>query len=79
MIEYLSHHLVPFNSKCQINEPESYIGFKCLKCNFIVNKTVDEINGYWIFNDGLDHYNIKYSWRFLQLTCEQEMIKKLLE
>lgn len=84
MITYRNHHLVPFDSACQKKTPIGIIGYKYLKCNCVINKTISEIEAdlrewHWMFDDGKDHDDNFSMWYFLNLTCEEEQIKKLLE
>ena len=87
MKKYLNHELVLFKTKCQIKDPEDFIGYKCIKCNKIINWSIDHYSDnnslawHWMFNDGMDYeplYN-SGSWHWLELTCEEEQIKTLLE
>lgn len=64
MIKYLNHELI------KISGTEFQIEYKCIKCNndIFFNK---KSNIYYQHNGEF--------WEFLKITCEEELIKKLLE
>ena len=81
MIEYLNHELIECNSFIHTKSPETYSSYKCIKCNNIIFRSINlkDRNAYWMYAGGKDTYNTGIPWDWLKLTCEEEMIKKLLE
>lgn len=78
MIEYLNHQLIAVNSleSYSINIDLNYnTCYKCLVCNKLIfnNKLIDK---WWNFNNKTNNY---FNWDYEFLTCEEGMIKKLLE
>lgn len=88
---HLNHELEPHNSEIQKIPQKLHKSFKCNKCNNIIffdindDKFIDIKNSnnsrYWKYFDGLDYEPLRHSylWHSLELTCEEESIKKLLE
>lgn len=90
MTEYSGHILIPYKGKIEeydaysINKDffnENYNSFKCEKCyTLIFYYKKDQF--YWRYNNG-KHYNLGCSSGWVPLdnkiTCEELMIKRLLE
>lgn len=81
MINILNHILIPYQScidEYGRNEfSVNFITYKCEKCNNIIFY-YKRGQIYWMYKNGLD-FNMGDSWFELTLTCEEQMIKNLLE
>lgn len=79
MIELNNHKLVDFNSLIHNVWPDEYISYKCKKCNNIIFYCI-ETKTYFIFINGLDYSSYMKNWIYLpNISCEELMIKRLLE
>lgn len=83
MIKYLNHELIEFKPPYLTDE---YIFFKCSKCDKFIFRTIDketnELDWYWMYKDGvfkIPNIGDDIEWDFLGLTCEESVIKRLLE
>lgn len=79
-LRHLNHDLIVFNDSNIINAPTQYEAFKCKKCNRIIfyyKYRKQEI--YWNYANGLDYVDRWFGWQKLTLTCEEQLIKSLLE
>jgi len=82
MIEHLEHKLLEFNeSKILAYHPNRFIVYKCVNCNHIIFYNKDYANIYWKYEDGLDFNaaNGYGQWGYSILTCNETIIKSLLE
>ena len=92
MKEYLNHHLVEsvlLNSSVLVKE--DYLLYKCIKCNKYIYYTTyigqcfneNELGErHWMYDNGnfkVPNVGPDVGWHFLTLTCEEELIKNLLE
>jgi hypothetical protein len=78
MIKHLNHELEAYESNIKGKTRAEFDHFKCVKCNRIIFYYNVESN-YWGYDDGLDYVQTQSDWSYLKLTCEEQMIKKLLE
>lgn len=90
MIEYLGHNIIKcdsnindsFNVNHTTKDDEFYLLHKCNKCNKYVYSHPDlSTNHFWMYGNGILRNKIVGDWRwhFLKLTCEEEIIKDMLE
>jgi hypothetical protein len=78
MIEHLGHVLIKHESAIN-NHGIEYYCFKCKKCNRLIFYYAHNTL-FWGYLDGLDYDNERLRpWEELRLTCEELMIKRLLE
>lgn len=78
MIE--THKLVPYPSNIHDGYLNKHLSYKCLKCNHIIFWSIDrEI--YWKYPKGIDYDKINDTgpWVELTLSCNEEIVKGLLE
>jgi hypothetical protein len=80
MIKYLNHELIDLTSlKCE----RDYLPYICNKCNKVIFRTClyADPDAYWMYKNGVCMVpnSNDIMWHFLTLTCEEEMIKDLLE
>jgi len=91
MIKYIKH-IINLNHKLIetdfLKNDKEYLSFKCTKCNSTIFYTLDQPNEeekslWWMYNNGAEiipnELKPDHPWHFLELTCEEQVIKKLLE
>jgi len=83
MIEYLGHNLIVHdNDNIRNFWPGIRLIYKCSNCNHIIYKIFGVISdGYYHYPNGRDcDGEINYmNWELLTLTCNEEIVKGLLE
>lgn len=79
MILINNHELILLND---IINKTNYATYKCEKCNKFVFNTIIIEYKYFMCKGGLyrDLSKVLYDeWKYIELTCEEETIKELLE
>lgn len=83
MIMYLNHELVEVELDNIVHL--SHISYRCLKCDTIVylhdnyKNKIDKSGFFWAVKKNESGELNGSGWFFLELTCEEQMIKDLLE
>lgn len=86
MIKHLNHELIDIKSNIynekDFDYADEYLAFKCIRCEkyyFLYKRS----NFYFAFKNRKDYTGWldgnQINWELLKLTCEEEMIKGLLE
>ncbi len=74
----LGHNLIPCDNPIEKNWPDMYLAYSCLKCNKLIFFSI-YWQKYWSFHNQIDVNFNPISWEYLELTCNEVLIKTLLE